>query len=580
MKKRRMKLLALFLSCSMTVGMITPVSAEPVEQEVELAAMQEESVAGEDTSDETVTAEDAIAENAGTEAEDEINETVSGEEEVVEDTAEETKEEKKESATAVEKTIEKIVTVLEEQKSKPALTSETEEAKTQAISVSVLNSEGVASGMYSMENAIITKQEDGSYLLRMHQSRMNRNYMAIVADQTDESKNAATNHEVDWYIGGGDDGYWYVIPVASLDTPVYASFSNTANVEAGKDWSNIMTVVLDAESCTATDAADVTAAEMNIRPAVEPEKETRTQAITVSVLNSEGAPSGMYSMENAIITKQEDGSYLLKMHQSRMNRNYMAIVADQTDESKNAATNHEVDWYIGGGDDGYWYVIPVASLDTPVYVSFSNTANVEAGKDWSNIMTVVLDAESCTATEAADVMAEEMNIDPAKPADPEDPEKDPEEDPKEDPEKDPEEDPKDDPEKEPEKNVPADGTYTATATTGVAMFKVVDSVLTVKNGKMEAVVTLSGTGYDYLYMGTKEEAYAAQKSDWIPAVVNSDGQYTYKIPVAALDTPLAVASRSARYASDGKGVDAWINRTITIESASLKAVSKDPEKDP
>lgn len=38
--------------------------------------------------------------------------------------------------------------------------------------------------------------------------------------------------------------------------------------------------------------------------------------------------------------------------------------------------------------------------------------------------------------------------------------------------------------------------------TGAAMFKVVDCKLTVKNGLMSAVITLSGTGYDYLYMGT------------------------------------------------------------------------------
>ena len=34
------------------------------------------------------------------------------------------------------------------------------------------------------------------------------------------------------------------------------------------------------------------------------------------------------------------------------------------------------------------------------------------------------------------------------------------------------------------------------------MFKVVGVKLTAKNGKMTAVITLSGSGYDYLYMGT------------------------------------------------------------------------------
>ena len=38
------------------------------------------------------------------------------------------------------------------------------------------------------------------------------------------------------------------------------------------------------------------------------------------------------------------------------------------------------------------------------------------------------------------------------------------------------------------------------------MFRVVATILTVKNGKMSAEITLSGIGYDYLYMGTAAEA--------------------------------------------------------------------------
>ena len=39
----------------------------------------------------------------------------------------------------------------------------------------------------------------------------------------------------------------------------------------------------------------------------------------------------------------------------------------------------------------------------------------------------------------------------------------------------------------------ADGTYSVEVETGAAMFKVVDCKLTVKNGLMSAVITLSGT---------------------------------------------------------------------------------------
>lgn len=126
-----------------------------------------------------------------------------------------------------------------------------------------------------------------------------------------------------------------------------------------------------------------------------------------------------------------------------------------------------------------------------------------------------------------------------------------------------------------------DGIYEAVGSTNAAMFKIVNTVLTSKNGKMTAVITLSGTGYDYLYMGTKEEAYAADEASWIPAVIDENGKYTYEIPVEALDTELPVASRSARYAEEGRGVDAWINRTVTISSEGLKKIAELPgEEDP
>ena len=52
----------------------------------------------------------------------------------------------------------------------------------------------------------------------------------------------------------------------------------------------------------------------------------------------------------------------------------------------------------------------------------------------------------------------------------------------------------------------ANGIYSMDVVSSSSMFKVVDCILTAKDGKMSAVLTLSGTGYGYLYMGTKEEA--------------------------------------------------------------------------
>ncbi|WP_434310723.1 hypothetical protein [Hominifimenecus sp. rT4P-3] len=118
---------------------------------------------------------------------------------------------------------------------------------------------------------------------------------------------------------------------------------------------------------------------------------------------------------------------------------------------------------------------------------------------------------------------------------------------------------------EPKPGTIVDGNYQTEVETGAAMFKVVDCILTVKNGKMSAVITLSGTGYDYLYLGTAADAGAADRSAWIPAVKNEAGQYTYTIPVEALDTKIAVASHSQKQ-------DKWYDRSMTFRTASLKRV--------
>ena len=121
-------------------------------------------------------------------------------------------------------------------------------------------------------------------------------------------------------------------------------------------------------------------------------------------------------------------------------------------------------------------------------------------------------------------------------------------------------------------NAPADGIYNTTAETGAAMFKVVGVKLTVKNGKMTALITLSGVGYDYLYMGSAADA-ATDTGNWIKyngtTTYTLDGGTktgrTYEIPVSALDQPITVASHSESH-------DKWYDRTITFSSKDLTKI--------
>ena len=94
------------------------------------------------------------------------------------------------------------------------------------------------------------------------------------------------------------------------------------------------------------------------------------------------------------------------------------------------------------------------------------------------------------------------------------------------------------------------------------MFNIIDCKLTVKDGSMKAIITLSGTGYSKLYMGTGEEAAKASEKDYINYVANNEGKYTYEVPVEALDKGINCAAFSPK---SGK----WFDRVITFESKTL-----------
>lgn len=290
---------------------------------------------------------------------------------------------------------------------------------------------------------------------------------------------------------------------------------------------------------------------------VQADEEAKTHSIDVTVVNSSGDVSGMYAMENAIITKQDDGTYLVKMQQKNKNRNYMALTRDVTD-----ATQHRVDWYVA--DTDYYYTIPVANLTEPVYASFSYTRNVNKGAAWSNVQTITFDTSSMADTTEPAVDASGMNkqaalnytaADAALASVPEDLSIYTD---------------------ETAKAVTAaanalKGKYKAiqqsdvdtlvtaltdavkalrkkavslTVTNKTGMFNVTDAVL--DNDKL--IVTLHGTGYRYLYKGTYEEAVANgdNRDKWI-AGDNSSGKWQFTIPVAEGETFVPIVAISHSY---------------------------------
>ena len=106
-----------------------------------------------------------------------------------------------------------------------------------------------------------------------------------------------------------------------------------------------------------------------------------------------------------------------------------------------------------------------------------------------------------------------------------------------------------------------DGSYDITVTSSSSMFRITECTLNVGNGKMTADMTLSGTGYEKLYMGKGADAENAAESDYI-FFTDNDGKYTYTVPVEALDKDIDCAAFSIRKQE-------WYDRTLVFESSSL-----------
>jgi sirohydrochlorin cobaltochelatase len=107
-----------------------------------------------------------------------------------------------------------------------------------------------------------------------------------------------------------------------------------------------------------------------------------------------------------------------------------------------------------------------------------------------------------------------------------------------------------------------DGVYDVVVNSSSSMFNITSCKLTVADSKMSAVMTMGGTGYLYLYMGTGEEAAKADESEFISFVENENGEHTFEIPVEALDAGIDCAAFSKRK-------EMWYDRVLCFRADSL-----------
>lgn len=107
-----------------------------------------------------------------------------------------------------------------------------------------------------------------------------------------------------------------------------------------------------------------------------------------------------------------------------------------------------------------------------------------------------------------------------------------------------------------------EGEYSIDVASSSSMFNITACTLTVKDGQMSAVMTMGGTGYKYIYMGTSEEAEKVDEASFITPVENENKEHTFTVPVEALDKAIDVAAFSAKK-------EQWYDRKLCFKAQSL-----------
>jgi len=107
-----------------------------------------------------------------------------------------------------------------------------------------------------------------------------------------------------------------------------------------------------------------------------------------------------------------------------------------------------------------------------------------------------------------------------------------------------------------------DGTYDINVDSSSSMFNITECSLNVSDGKMTAVMTMSGKGYLYLFMG--KSADASDENKYIPFEEDNDGNHTFTVPVEALDKAVDCSAFS-------KKKEKWYDRTLVFRSDTLPA---------
>lgn len=107
------------------------------------------------------------------------------------------------------------------------------------------------------------------------------------------------------------------------------------------------------------------------------------------------------------------------------------------------------------------------------------------------------------------------------------------------------------------------GEYHISVDSSSSMFKIADCILKVdKDKNMTADIIINSKSYDYLFMGTAEQAISDDEENFISYTVNNADQSVFTVPIEALDKEIQCAALSAKKQE-------WYDRTLVFRADSL-----------
>ena len=107
-----------------------------------------------------------------------------------------------------------------------------------------------------------------------------------------------------------------------------------------------------------------------------------------------------------------------------------------------------------------------------------------------------------------------------------------------------------------------DGVYSVQVDSSSSMFAILGCDLTVADGAFSATLHMKSNAYMYLFLGTPEDAAAADPADLILVKLTPEGGFDFTFPIEAMDAGVECAAFSARK-------QLWYPRTLVFRSDSL-----------